>query len=115
MSDGLKMGFFRATVESILLYGSTAWTLTQSLDKKLDGACTNILRVAKNVTWGSALQMKCFMQDHLGSRPQLERGALGFSGHCWRSENEVISDLNRGEPKHGKGEPEDRLAHLSIC
>ena len=27
-------------VETVLMYGSTAWTLTQSLDKKLDGAYT---------------------------------------------------------------------------
>ena len=38
LSDGVKIGFFRAAVETVLLYGSTAWTLTQSLDKKLDGA-----------------------------------------------------------------------------
>ena len=25
-----------------------------------------------------------------------------FSGHCWRSENEVVSDLVLWEPKHGK-------------
>ena len=28
-----------------------AWTLTQSLDEKLDGAYRKMLRVAKNVTW----------------------------------------------------------------
>ena len=51
VSDGLKIGFFRATVETVLLFGSTAWTLTQSLDKKLDGAYTKMLIVVKNVTW----------------------------------------------------------------
>ena len=35
-SDGLKIAFFRAMVETVLLYGSTAWTLTQFLDKKLE-------------------------------------------------------------------------------
>ena len=50
-SGGLKIGFSGATVETILLYGSTAWTLTQSLDKKLDGAYTKMLRMVKNVTW----------------------------------------------------------------
>ena len=29
-------------VETVLLYGSTAWTLTQSPDKKLDGAYTKM-------------------------------------------------------------------------
>ena len=27
---------------------------------------------------------------------------LGFSGHRWRSKNEVASDLVLSEPKHGK-------------
>ena len=51
LSDCLKTGFFRATVETVLLYGSTAWTLTQSLDKKLDRAYAKMLRVVKNVIW----------------------------------------------------------------
>ena len=51
LSDGLKTGLFRATIELVLLYGSTSWTLTQSLDKKLNGAYTKMLRVVKNVTW----------------------------------------------------------------
>ena len=43
------------------------------------------------------------MQGYLGPRPQLERGALGTAGHCWRSKNEVVSDLILWEPKHGNG------------
>ena len=27
---------------------------------------------------------------------------LRFSGHCWRSKNEVVSNLVLWEPKHGK-------------
>ena len=50
LSDGLKLGFSRATIETGLLYGSTSWTLAQSLDKKLYGACANMLRVVRNVT-----------------------------------------------------------------
>ena len=55
ISSGLKIGFFRATVETVLLYISTAWTLTQSLDKKLDGAYRKMLRVVKNVTLGQRI------------------------------------------------------------
>ena len=36
----LRRNFFRAAVESVLVYGSTAWTLTTALEKKLDGAYT---------------------------------------------------------------------------
>ena len=33
----LKERLFVATVESVLLYGSEAWTLTKSLEKQLNG------------------------------------------------------------------------------
>ena len=33
LSGGLKIGLFRATVETVLLRGSTAWTLTVSGQK----------------------------------------------------------------------------------
>jgi len=33
----LKINFFRATVESILLYGAETWTMTKELNTELDG------------------------------------------------------------------------------
>ena len=37
LSVGLDISFFRAKVDTVLLYGTTAWTLTQSLDKSQTG------------------------------------------------------------------------------
>ena len=39
----LKECLFVATVESVLLYGSEAWTLTKSLEKQLNGYYTRLL------------------------------------------------------------------------
>lgn len=36
----LKIQFFRATVESVLLYGAESWTLTKSMERHLDGTYT---------------------------------------------------------------------------
>ena len=49
----LKIGFFRATVESVLLYGRTTWTITKALGRKLDRTYTRLLRAALNVKWQS--------------------------------------------------------------
>ena len=38
-----KLKVFKATVEAILLYGCETWTLTNSLEKKLDGCYTRLL------------------------------------------------------------------------
>ena len=38
LKEKLKKNFSRATVESVLVYGSVTWTLTKALNKKIDGA-----------------------------------------------------------------------------
>ena len=45
----IKREFFKTTVESVLTYSLQAWTLTRSLESKLNGAYTRILRAALNV------------------------------------------------------------------
>ena len=40
ITKATKMLLFKVTVESILLYGSDSWSLTKSLEKKLDGTYT---------------------------------------------------------------------------
>ena len=50
LPDDIKTDFFRETVETVLLYGSNAWTLTQALSENLGGAYTEMLRVIQNIT-----------------------------------------------------------------
>ena len=50
LSEGLKRNFFRAEIESVLVYRSVTWTLTQSIKKKIDGAYTRMLRAVTNTT-----------------------------------------------------------------
>ena len=45
----IKRNFFRATFESILTHSSQAWTLTKSLENKLNSVYTRMLRAALNV------------------------------------------------------------------
>ena len=94
---------FRATVETVLPYGSTAWTLTQSLDKKLDGAYAKMLRVVKNVTWQKRITNEVLYAGLPRISTTDRERRLRFSGHCW-SKNEVVSTLVfvGTEPKHGK-------------
>ena len=47
----LKIRFFRASVESVLLYGSESWTLTAALEEQIDGCYTRWLRAALNISW----------------------------------------------------------------
>ena len=54
LRSGLKIRLFVATVESIQLYGSETWTLTESLNKRIDGCYNRMLRMALNVNWEAA-------------------------------------------------------------
>ena len=51
LTDKMKRSFFQAAVVLILLYGSTTWTLTKQMEKKLDGNYTRMLRAILNKSW----------------------------------------------------------------
>ena len=51
LTKHIKLEIFRATVESILLYGSETWTLSKKLEKRLDGTYTRLLMRAQNLSW----------------------------------------------------------------
>ena len=51
LSEVLKRNFFRAAVESVLVYGSVTLNLTQSIEKKIDGAYTRMFRAVMNKSW----------------------------------------------------------------
>ena len=51
LTDKMKHSFFPAAVMSILLYGSTTWTLTKQMEKRLDGNYTRMLQAIFNKSW----------------------------------------------------------------
>ncbi len=51
LSRSFKIRLFQAVVESVLVYGSEAWTLTASLERQLNGCYTRLLRCALNIDW----------------------------------------------------------------
>ena len=96
-------------VESVLLYGASAWTLTKHLETKLSGTYTRMLRAALDVSWKDHPTNK-FLYGPLPPLMQTicER-RLRFAGHCWRAKQELISDVLFWQPRHGKrkrGRPE---------
>ena len=40
-----------ALVESVLLYGCEAWSLTVQIERNIDGVYTRMLRMVLNVSW----------------------------------------------------------------
>ena len=93
LTDKMKRSFFQAAVVSILLYGCTTWTLTKRLKKKLDGNYTRMLRAILNKSW----QQRPTRHQLYGHLPPTTKTIhvrrTRHAGHCWRSKDEVISDV----------------------
>ena len=102
LTDKMKRSFFQAAVVSILLYGCTTWTLTKRLEKKLDGNYTRMLRAILNK---SLLQHPMRHQLH-GHLPPITKTIqvrwTRHAGHCWRSKDELISDVLLWTPTYGQ-------------
>ena len=50
-SDKMKWYFFYAVAKLVLLYRCTTWTLTNCIEKRLDGSYTRVLYAVVNKTW----------------------------------------------------------------
>ena len=98
----MKLSFFQAAVVSILLYGCTTWTLTKRLEKKLDGNSTRMLRAILNKSW----QQHPTRHQLYGYMPPITKTIrvrrTRHAGHCWRSRNELISDVLLWTPTYGR-------------
>ena len=89
----MKRSFFQAAVASILLYGCTIWTLTKRLEKKLDGNYTRMLRAILNKSWRQH-PTRHQLYGHLPPITEtIQVRRTRHAGHCWRSRDELISDV----------------------
>ena len=98
----MKRSFFQAAVVLILLYGCTTWTLTKRLEKKLDGNYTRILRAILNKSWRQHTT-RHQLYDHLPPITKtIQVRRTRHAGHCWRSKDELISDVLLWTPSYGR-------------
>ena len=97
----MKRSFFQAAVTSILLYGCTTWTLTKWLEKKLDGNYTRMLWAILNKSW----RQHPTRHQLYGHLPPIMKTIqvrwTRHAGHCWRSRDELISDVLLWTPTYG--------------
>ena len=104
LTDKMKRNFFQAAVVSILLYGCTTWTLTKRLAKKLDGNYTRMLRAILNKSWRQH-PTRHQLYGHLPPiMKTIQVRRTRHAEHCWRSRDELISDVLLWTPtKMGQG------------
>ena len=102
LTDKMKRSFFQAAVTSILLYGCTTWTLTKRLEKMLDCNYTRMLRAILNMSWRQH-PTRHQLYGHLPPITKtIQVRRTRHAGHCWRSKDELISDVLLWTPTHGR-------------
>ena len=102
MAYRFKRSFFHAAVVSILLYGCTTWRLTKWLEKKQDGYYTRLLRAILNKSWRQH-STKYQLYGHLPNITKtIQVRRTRHAGHCWRSRDDLISDVLLWTSTHGR-------------
>ena len=93
ISNKTKISFFRACVESILLYGVGTWTMKRDLEKRLDGTYTRLLMRVQNMNWRNHPTKEEIYKDIPPISDTVRMRRNRFAGHCHRSQGEIISDV----------------------
>ena len=102
LTDKLKRSFFPNSVVLILLYGCTTWTLTKHMKKKLDGNYTRMLQAILNKSWRQH-PTKHQLYSHLPPITKtIQVRWTRHAGNCWRSKDEVISNILQRTSSHGR-------------
>ena len=78
------------------------WTLTKRLEKKLDGNYTRMLRAILNKSWRQH-PTRHQLYGHLPPITKtIQVRRTRHAGHCWRSRDELISDVLLWTPTYGQ-------------
>ena len=93
ISEDLKVKFFRACVEPVLLYGSETWTMNRQLEKRLDGCYTRLLMKVKNLNWKTHPNLKRIYGDLPPISLTVSQRRARFAGHCMRASDQIISTV----------------------
>ena len=104
LSDKMKRSFFQVAVVSILLYGCTTWTLTKRLEKKLDGNYTRMQRAILNKSRRQHPTRHQLFGHLLPIKKTIQVRRTRHAEHCWRSRDELISDVLLWTPTSGRAE-----------
>ena len=98
----MKRSFFQAAVVLILLYGCTTWTLTKQMERRLDSNDTRMLREILNKSWRRHPTKQQLYGHLLPITKTIKIRRTRHAGHCWRSRDELISDVLLWTPSHGR-------------
>ena len=102
MSNNIKIRIFRATVESVLTYGAETWSLNKTLNKRLDGCYTRLLRMATNTNWRDKIPNRTLYGDLPRLTTNIQERRLKLAGHIARHKDLSANQVLLWKPTHAK-------------
>ena len=100
LSDKIKCNFFQAAVVSILLYGCTTWMLMKCIEKKLDRNAQECYKLYWTNPGSKIPRNSSCMATDLTISKTIQIKWKRHKGHCWRSKDELISNILPWTPSH---------------
>ena len=87
---------------SILRYGCIIWTLTKRMEKRHDGNYTILGAISKKSRRQRPTNSSCTVTYTTPITKTIQVRRTRHLWHCWRSRDELISDLLLWTPSHGR-------------
>ena len=85
--------------------------LTKGLEKKLNGNNTRMFRAILNESWQQHPTRHKLYSHLLPITKTIQARRTRHAGHCWRSKDELISDVLLWPPHIAKQKQDDQLEH----
>ena len=98
--DSLKVRIFSATIETIYTYGAETWKTTKTMNKRIYGCYTRLLRMALNISWKDKIN-NITIYNGLSRIYVIKERRLKLAGHLMRHNNEMAHELVLWEPTNG--------------
>ncbi len=115
MRREMKIRLFRATVESVLLYGSEAWTISQSLSKRINGCYSRMLRMALDIKWSDRVSNDVVFGSIPKPSVQIAVRRMRLAGHIARHDDLLANQVLFWEPQHGyRGPGRPHLTYMDM-
>ena len=111
IDTGRKVRLYKAYVQSVLLYNSSAWASSKTIDKELDRFQRRMIRRMLRVYWPNILRNEDADNVMLPASKEARRRRLKMLGHVARGEGPATEALRIGldEIVRGPGRPPSSL------
>ena len=107
----LSTGTAKSSIRQVLLFCLKFYPFYQRLEKKLDGNYTRMLRAILNKSWRQH-PTRHQLYGHLPPITKtIQARRTRHAGYCWRSKDELISDVLLWTPYMAKQKQGDQLEH----